>query len=101
MKLKIKAKIYQYTGVFLAEKEFNEYLQSDQYLEDFYRLELHYNNDDLDPLSFKDLQGILIGTWELDNGFFRPFPMGLLKPWYLKPFYWFKDFYNQLKKDLM
>lgn len=97
MKLKIKAKIYQYTGLYLANKESKEYLMSKEFWEEYNRMLPHNIDNDFTDT---DLQGLLLGSWECDNGFYRSYPSVIFSPWYLKPFYWCFDFYRQLKSDL-
>lgn len=103
MLLKLKAKIYQYTGIYLAQKECNEYLKA--------------NCDDQDGL------GLLTGLWQANNGFYRygiypqkhyypprtfkrrlqNFGFGFIKAWYqfrgdMKWIYWMvsKRYYFKL-----
>lgn len=65
-KIYLKAKIYQLTGIFLAQKEELEYLKS----EDFWRKfnELSSLNTNMDK---RDIQGLLIGGWQAMYGFYR------------------------------
>ena len=62
----LKAKIYQYTGIYLAYKEDVEYLTSDIFWEEFttYRA----NNPDL---SYQEVQDFLLASREGLEGFHR------------------------------
>jgi hypothetical protein len=62
--LKLKAKIYQYTGLYLAKKE--EDVAVRQFVSTYY--------DDMDncfPFLEADDRHIFIGSWQADNGFHR------------------------------
>lgn len=67
--LKIKAKIYRYAGIYLAHKEENDYLGSKEFWDKFCALLTHPEND----LSMRGAQGLLIGIWQADHGFARPY----------------------------
>lgn len=100
--LKIKAKIYQYTGIYLAESEELDYLNSREFWKEFDRMQKHNKENDI---SNRTLQGILIGTWQSKNGFTRQIsPYGFKyffkAPWYVKPLIFINLFYLQLKQDL-
>ena len=92
MILKIKAKIYQYTGIFLARKEEEEYLNSLEGLAAIKKAELDgYNN------------GLVIGLWQADHGFVtfmvRPYAHRR-SPFYLKVMYRLAIIVRQLQHDL-
>lgn len=64
MILKIKAFIYRLTGIYLAEKEENEYITSDEFWDIMDSTE--------DPeLDNRTVQKILIGSWQCKHGFYR------------------------------
>jgi hypothetical protein len=77
MLLKIKAIIYKYTGIFLAHKEENEFMQSKEFWKNFNKIINHAEND----MSATEVQGLLIGSWQFQHGFYRP----LLSLRYKKP----------------
>jgi hypothetical protein len=96
--LKVKAKIYQYTGIYLAKKE--EYLATSSCRK--YPLSDENNIFDLN---------MSIGSWQADNGFCRlgnPFWTKRLlhkikknraRHVYYSVIGWFVGFYLQLKDD--
>ena len=67
--LKIKALIYYYTGIYLAHKEENEYLQSKEFWKSFAKL---MNGKDKDFRNPQNAQGLLIGLWQAKHGLCRP-----------------------------
>lgn len=69
MLLKIKAFIYQKTGVYLAQKEELDYITSKDFWKRFWKIFLHKDND----MSGRDIQGLLIGLWQAKWGFTRVF----------------------------
>lgn len=68
MILKIKAWIYRNTGIYLAHREENEYVESKQFWKVFRKL--MKNNEDLGP---EAAYGILVGAWQSEHGFYRTF----------------------------
>lgn len=68
MIIKIKSIIYQWTGIYLAHKEENEYLKSKDFWDSFNRFKL---NDE--SMSYRNVQGIVLGCWQVMNGFYREF----------------------------
>lgn len=63
--LKTKAFIYRNTGIYLAHKEENEYVDSMAYWREFSRLLA-------DPENFmtpRTIHGVLIGLWQARHGF--------------------------------
>ncbi len=66
--MKLKAIIYRYTGVFLANQEQLEYLESEEFWAQFVKLCKSKTRG-----SFRDTQGLLIGLWQADRGFARPY----------------------------
>ena len=65
--LKLKAFIYKKTGIYLAHKEENDYINSYEYWEQFEKF--------LDPevgLTLAGTHGLVIGVWQANNGFTRP-----------------------------
>lgn len=65
--LKIKSKLFQYTGIFLAYKEQSKYNDSKEYWEDFDNNTAQQKGS----LSSRNIHGILIGSWQARNGFHR------------------------------
>jgi hypothetical protein len=86
--LKLKAKIYQYTGIYLAQKEEDEYLRSEE------AISLLENNE---------YEGLVIGLWQTKHGFVQ-FYCGDFKSkynsLYKNVWIFIKVFYKQLKHDL-
>lgn len=66
MILKIKAKIYRLTGIYLAEKEELEYITSKKFWKSFTKMALKNPN-----MRFQIVQGMLIGLWQCKHGFYR------------------------------
>lgn len=67
--LKIKAAIYRYTGIYLANSEELEYINSIEFWKDYKRVITHPEND----LGPRGAFGLLIGSWQAEHGFCRPF----------------------------
>ena len=67
MILKIKAFLYQKTGLYLAHKEELEYVTSKDFWKKFMKMLLHKDND----MRPRDIQGLLIGMWQCEHGFYR------------------------------
>lgn len=63
--LKLKAKIYQYTRIFLTNKEQAEYVSSTDFALDFDTIDNDFTTE--------DKVSILIGSWQAENGFARPY----------------------------
>jgi hypothetical protein len=59
--LKLKAKIYQYTGIYLAKREEDIAMEIDFYIK-FY--------DHTYPDDYEFQKDISIGSWQADNGFY-------------------------------
>lgn len=68
MVLKIKAFIYQKTGIYLAHKEELEYITSKEFWKGFTKILKNSKKNDLSP---QNMQGILIGLWQCKHGFYR------------------------------
>lgn len=62
----LKAKLYQYTGVYLAQKEEAEYLKSDLFWEEF--TSFRTNNPEY---SYREAQDFLLGSWQGEVGLHR------------------------------
>lgn len=75
MVIKIKAWLYQKTGLYLAYKEELEYTTSKEFWKQFVKIYSNKNND----MSPRDVQGLLIGTWQCEHGFYRAFNPKRLK----------------------
>lgn len=71
--LQIKAKIYYYTGIYLAHEEENDYLQSKEFWASMAKLLKGKDSDFQNP---RNAQGLLIGLWQAKHGFARP-----MRPW--------------------
>lgn len=67
--LKFKALVYWYTGIYLARKEENEYLQSKEFWKSLAKL---LNGKDKDFQNPRNAQGLLLGLWQAKHGFARP-----------------------------
>jgi len=65
--LKLKARFYKLTGIYLAHEEENDYLCSPEFWEEHQRF-LDSNANDWLP---RDVQGVLIGSWQARHGFAR------------------------------
>jgi len=97
----MKAKIYQYTGIYLANKEELEYIQSKEFWKSFTKMATHKDND----MSPRDIQSLLIGMWQADRGYTRPMPRfyfnSFKKPrLFWKSLNWFATLYLVIKWDL-
>ena len=96
--LKLKGKFYQYTGIYLANKEENEYIQSKECWKSLMKMLSNKKND----MSPRDCQGLLIGMWQCKHGFHRPMSfLRYKKPGFLfKPLAWCVNFFTTAKWDL-
>lgn len=96
--LKLKSLLYRYTGVFLAYKEENEYVDSKEYWKQFMKIAKNPEND----MSLRDIHGLMIGMWHCDHGFTRP--ATFLRYRRPRSFFrficWFVDLYTIIKWDL-
>jgi len=96
--LKTKALVYKYTGWYFADKEENEYIQSDECWEKLFKIVKNKQNE-LDPQS---AQGLLIGLWQSEHGFHRP--ASFLKYKRPRAFWrvvaWWVDLYTVIKWDI-
>ena len=92
MILKIKVLIYRYLGIYLADKEENDYIHSKEFWQAFQRM--RKKNKDIDD---RNVFGILCGLWQADHGFSRPFSSFCFKHRFLR---WFWVFFKTLKDDL-
>lgn len=92
--LKLKGKIYQYFGINLACKEENDYLTSDEFWKEFNRIQKKQNKlkNNRDKLSNQTIQGILLGRWESEHGFYTFFVWGRFKR--------IRNFFKTLSFDL-
>lgn len=100
--LKLKGKFYQYTGIYLATNEQLEYITSDAFWKEFERMEpFNYDND----FTNQDLQGLLIGSWQAQYGFYRRMSRrfdlkSLYNPWYINVLSWIDVFVLRLVDDV-
>lgn len=67
MILKLKALLYRHTGIYLANREELEYLKSEEFWKEFRKICVRKTND----LTLADIQGLLLGLWQAENGFYR------------------------------
>lgn len=101
MLLKLKAKIYQYTGIYLVKKEESEYMASEQAKLDMKEL--------LAGTGYSKIlgKGLTVALWQGKNGF-ASIHTGIWvpshKPWYKIAYYAtlnrIKTIYLQLKMDI-
>lgn len=90
--LKLKAKLYQYTGIYLARKELNKYIESSDFSDEVRRMTSY---DDGGPVfSEDDCKSLLIGSWEAHYGFHT---FVSILPW---PLSRLEIIFKQLKYDL-
>jgi hypothetical protein len=71
---KIKSKIYQYFGVYLFLQQEYDYICSKKYWKE--HAKLRKKNKDMDD---EEIQGLLIGMWQLQYELHRPFNYWSLK----------------------
>lgn len=95
--LKLKAKIYQYTGIYLAQKEELKMLKSKSFWQEFCRLQETFAD-------MRELQSFMIGDWQSRKGFTRyvsKFGMrSKFNPFYLNILICLDQFYAAAKYDL-
>jgi len=95
--LRIKSRIYRYTGFFLAHYEEVEYMSSEEFWKQFYKVYKHPKND----MSMRNIQGLLIGSWQAHHGFARPFShSGLMSRFTWFGCLWPIRFYYYMKTNL-
>lgn len=63
--LKLKAAIYRYLGIYLAQKEELAYLESND-------AQISVSEGLEFGLDFDGALGLAIGSWQADHGFYRP-----------------------------
>jgi len=66
--LKLKSVFYRYTGIFLANSEQLDYIDSDAYWKEFRETSVLF--DDMDD---RQVHGLLIGSWQCHHKFYRPY----------------------------
>ncbi len=97
--LKLKSIIYKYTGWYLADSEELEYITSKEFWKEWRQIASAEDND----MSPRDIQGLLIGSWQAKHGFARRWNMWKREysrnPLW-KVTYWFGNFGIQAKDDL-
>lgn len=94
----MKAKIYQYFGLYLAKKEECEYIQSEEFWKKFKEI----TSDPECDMSFRDVQGLLIGLWQADLGYCRAISRySLRRSKFLNIVAWFDSFFMNVKRDLL
>lgn len=71
--LKVKAFIYRFTGVFLAEKEIVAHLGSKEGYLKVIRIMSHYG------MSLDEALKTARGSWKADKGFYRPYDIKTIK----------------------
>ena len=98
--LKLKSIFYRYTGIFLAYKEQRNYLQSGEFSKKFSKI---YNHKDHD-MNVRNTIRLIVGMWEADNGFARPFSfIGMesnLPKIVLTPIRWCVNLFTVIKWDI-
>lgn len=98
--LRLKSTIYKYLGVYLAEKEENDYLQSKEFWKSWSKQMAHPEND----MSPRNVQGLMIGIWQADHGFTRPMSRLSLRSYKYRKFWyflgWFDCLFLTIKWDL-
>ncbi len=67
MIIRIKAFIYQKTGIYLAQREELKYITSKEFWKAFMKIAGKDSND----MRPRDIQGLLIGSWQCGYGFYR------------------------------
>jgi hypothetical protein len=97
MKLTTKAKIYQWTGIFLARAEERAYLD----LPSTHAKILEWAADPTMDMDYKDAYGLAKGGWQCDHGFHRP--LSLLRfnspYWFWRPVGFVHEFIMQVRRD--
>jgi hypothetical protein len=93
----LKAKIYQYTGLYLAYKEQCEFLESEEFWSEMERI-----YPQMEDMSLKNIQGMLIGMWQGKHKFYRRMDIQYFSSnnVFLRVYSWFRVFYWTLKADL-
>jgi len=69
MNLKLKAKIYQYTGLYLAEAEERAHLELPTTKLQIFKI---HGSETWEEPSLDDSKNIAIGLWQMKHGFHRP-----------------------------
>ena len=89
MKLRTKAKIYQWTGIFLARAEERAHLE----LPSTHAQILAWANDPEMDMDYKDAAGLARGSWQCDHGFHRPLSLLRFKDpsWFWRPVGWLQE----------
>lgn len=91
MKLKTKSLIYRYTGIYLANQEELDYIESPEYWKRFRKIVLSKSND----MHMTEVHSLLVGCWQADHGFHTAMYFGrsrVLRTCYI--------FYKQLRWDI-
>jgi hypothetical protein len=98
MNLKLKSLIYRYTGVYLADHELREYINSPECKQSVTRRLSHPDND----MSLDEANDLAIGLWDCRYGFTRPLSLLRFKePQSLfKVIGWFDELYTVIKWDI-
>ncbi len=97
MKLTTKAKIYRYTGWYLAEKEELEYINSQEAINYINKLASEPDND----LTIDEATGLVIGLWQSEYGFCRPMNfIRYQRPGFIfRPIAWVQDFITAVRRE--
>lgn len=98
LSLKIKSRIYRYTGLFLADKEQEAYLASDLCQKSIKQLCSYPENG----LNESDAREIVIGMWQANVGFYRPMSMLRFKTplWFFRPLAYVIESFKAIKYDI-
>lgn len=96
--LKLKAKIYHYTGIYLAYREQCDYMESADYL----KYLTAPNGTDSEEFSIETKASLAVGLWQARHGFHKPL---YLKAFCKVGFHWqiirfVVEFYMALNYDL-
>ena len=98
LNLKLKAKIYQYTTIYLASQEEQDYLRSDEAKTYINKLVSNPENE----MDEDDARDLTIGMWQGYYGFCRPMSSLRLKLplWFFRPLATIHESFIMLKWDI-
>ena len=96
--LSLKAAIYRYTGIYLASRDELDYITSKDFWMEFTRIINHPEND----MAPRDIQGLLIGSWQAKYRFARPitFSVSRTSPWHLRLLASLGNSFISIKRDI-
>lgn len=98
LNLKLKAKIYQYTTIYLATQEEKAYLRSDEAKTYINKLVSNPENE----MDEDDARGVTVGMWQGHYGFYRPMSSLRFKLplWFFRPLATIHESFIMLKWDI-